>query len=203
MTWPPRAFHNPMRIRKLHLCRKALRDRSFRLVNPLLAVRPAANPETTQKSAGLIHRDPFDRSRLTAHMQFAGIPWAASARNPEISLLLLPRDAVRFTAPDRSNHRPRPASMGERVGWEDRVVKDHCLGLAAQETELQLLPVVFGALVRPIGPQPIEPGVGLRVMPELVMSEGQEDPVLGQTLTASLTDAFLQAANGFLEPPGP
>ena len=71
-----------------------------------------------------------------------------------------------------------PSFSGERVGRKGRVVKNDGLCLAAQETDLQLVPEVLGPFARPVGPDALEPGTGFHVMTESVMSEGQKGPVL-------------------------
>ena len=83
----------------------------------------------------------------------------------------------------------------ERIGWEDRVVEDHRLGLAAEEANFQFVPELVGIGARLAVAEPVEPAASLVVMSETVVSHRQEYPILGDTPGPALTN--LDSGNDF------
>ena len=93
--------------------------------------------------------------------------------------------------------------MRKWIGREDRVVKDHGFGLAPpEETDFQFLPESVGTGVRLAVTEPAEPAASLVVMPETMMSHGQERPVARFIELVSEFRQFFKPSNHVLKPTG-
>lgn len=106
------------------------------------------------------HHAPAGTIRAARLQERGSKPSAVARERPEATLI---RDQASGDKVDFS-------SAGERVSWENRVVEDHCLGLAAEEAHLHFAPgqaeAGLGHRIR----EPLQPVAGLFVMPKAVVS---------------------------------